>query len=154
MKSTKSAFTLVELLVVLGVVAMIMAAFTTSVASAQQRARIARAESEVKVISQAILSYEQHHKEHELPSMTNQDADRGSIGFLIGNGGSSESGKIPVLLMAQLSNGNKMLDPWGTPYKISIKPGSANLKLTSASGKLHTGYFFPNFYRLSAEERK
>ena len=53
MKSTKSAFTLVELLVVLGIVAMIMAAFTSSMASAQQRAKISRATSEVKLISQA-----------------------------------------------------------------------------------------------------
>lgn len=154
MKSTKSAFTLVELLVVLGIVAMIMAAFTSSMASAQQRAKISRATSEVKLISQAILSYENYDQDNELPSMSNQDADQGSIGFLIGNGGSSKSGKIPALLMAQLSSGGKMLDPWGTPYKISIKPGNANVKLTSASGTMQTGYYLPNFFRLSAEERK
>lgn len=154
MKSTKSAFTLVELLVVLGIVAMIMAAFTSSMASAQQRAKISRATSEVKLISQAILSYENYDQDNELPSMSNQDADQGSIGFLIGNGGSSNSGKIPALLMAQLSSGGKMLDPWGTPYKISIKPGNANVKLTSASGTMQTGYYLPNFFRLSAEERK
>ena len=154
MKSTKSAFTLVELLVVLGIVAMIMAAFTSSMASAQQRAKISRATSEVKLISQAILSYENYDQDNELPSMANQDADQGSIGFLIGNGGSSKSGKIPALLMAQLSSGGKMLDPWGTPYKISIKPGNANVKLTSASGTMQTGYYLPNFFRLSAEERK
>ena len=152
MKSTKSAFTLVELLVVLGIVAMIMAAFTSSMASAQQRAKISRATSEVKLISQAILSYENYDQDNELPSMSNQDADQGSIGFLIGNGGSSNSSKIPALLMAQLSSGGKMLDPWGTPYKISIKPGNA--KLTSASGTMQTGYYLPNFFRLSAEERK
>ena len=154
MKSTKSAFTLVELLVVLGIVAMIMAAFTSSMASAQQRAKISRATSEVKLISQAILSYENYDQDNELPSMANQDADQGSIGFLIGNGGASNSGKIPALLMAQLSSGGKMLDPWGTPYKISIKPGNANVKLTSASGTRQTGYYLPNFFRLSAEERK
>lgn len=154
MKSTKSAFTLVELLVVLGIVAMIMAAFTSSMASAQQRAKISRATSEVKLISQAILSYENYDQGNELPSMANQDADQGSIGFLIGNGGASKSGKIPALLMAQLSSGGKMLDPWGTPYKISIKPGNASVKLTSASGTMQTGYYLPNFFRLSAEERK
>ena len=154
MKSTKSAFTLVELLVVLGIVAMIMAAFTSSMASAQQRAKISRATSEVKLISQAILSYENYDQGNELPSMSNQDADQGSIGFLIGNGGSSKSGKIPALLMAQLSSGGKMLDPWGTPYKISIKPGNASVKLTSASGTMQTGYYLPHFFRLSAEERK
>ena len=154
MKSIKSAFTLVELLVVLGIVAMIMAAFTASIASAQQRAKISRATSEVKLISQAILSYENYDEGNNLPSMSNQDADQGYVGFLIGNGGSSKSGKIPALLMAQLSSGGKMLDPWGVPYKISIKPGNANVKLTSASGTMQTGYYLPNFFRLSAEERK
>ena len=154
MKSIKSAFTLVELLVVLGIVAMIMAAFTASIASAQQRAKISRATSEVKLISQAILSYENYDEGNNLPSMSNQDADQGSVGFLIGNGGYSKSGKIPALLMAQLSSGGKMLDPWGVPYKISIKPGNANVKLTSASGTMQTGYYLPNFFRLSAEERK
>lgn len=154
MKSTKKAFTLVELLVVLGIVAMIMAAFTTSIASAQQRAKIQRATGEVKAISQAILAYENYDQNNELPSMTNQDADKGSIGFLIGDGGNAESGKIPALLMAQLSSGGKMLDPWNTPYKISIKPSTASVKLNSASGTMQTGFYFPNFFRLSAEERK
>ncbi len=154
MKSTKKAFTLVEVMVVLAVMAVIMATFTTSISSAQLRAKISRAESEVKLISQAILAYENYSDDNELPSMTNQDADEGSIGFLIGNGGSSDSGKIPALLMAQLSSGGKMLDPWNTPYKISIKPGNANINLESATGSMQTGYYMPNFYRLSPEERK
>jgi hypothetical protein len=46
-----------------------------------------------------------------------------------------------------------MLDPWGTPYKVTIKKGSATLQLKTMTGALNTGYYLPNFYRISEEER-
>ena len=55
--------------------------------------------------------------------------------------------------MASLRSGGKMLDPWNTPDKISIKAGET-LKLTKTMSNVKTGYFLPNFYRLSEEERK
>ena len=141
MKSTEKGFTLVELLVVLGMIGMLIGALASSVIGAQRRAKVAKAESEVK--------------KRELPTMTNRDADEGAVGFLIGQGGTAESGgKIPTMLIAQLTSGGKMLDPWNTPYKISIKSGGANVRMTSASGTMQTGYYFPNFYRLGEEERK
>lgn len=155
MKSTEKGFTLVELMVVLGIVAMLMAAMTTTMWSAQKRAKVAKAESEVKVITQAILSYENWNPEHTLPAMQNRDADQGALGFLIGDGGSSESGdRIPSLLMAQLTSGGKMTDPWNTPYRVSIKEGTVTFTSDAASGTLRTGYYYPNYYRLSAEERQ
>ena len=154
MKSIKRGFTLMEMLVVLCVLGMIMAALTTSVASAQQRAKVARANAEVKSISQAILAYENYDQSHELPTMRDQDADKGTVGFLLGPGGSGESGKIPALLMAQLSSGGKMMDPWNTPYKISIREGGANIRLETSASSMQTGFHLPNFYRLSPEERK
>ena len=152
MRSTRKAFTLVELMVVLSVVAMLIGSLTVSVSNAQQRAKVSKAESEVKILSQAILAYENYQ---ELPTFTDRDADSGAIGFLIGNGGNADSGgKIPALLMASLTSGGKMLDPWNTPYKISIKRGGANVKIESSSGSMQTGFWFPNFYRLSEEERQ
>ena len=156
MKSTdtRKGFTLVEVLVVLAILAMLMAAVTTSLAGAKRRARIAKAESEVKVITQAILSYENWDEAHSLPTMENRDADSGAVGFLIGHAGSARSGEIPTLLMAQLNDGGKMMDPWDTPYKITIREGSVSFKAETASGTLQTGYFYPNYYRLSEEERE
>ena len=151
-KPTRRGFTLVEMMVVLAIIAMLMAAFSSSVAGAKKRAEISKAESEVKIISQAILAYENYGQ--EMPTYTDVEADEGSLGFLIGEGGSADSGgKIPPLLMASLRNGKKMMDPWGNPYLISIKAGKP-LNLAKTMSSVQSGYFLPNFYRRSEEERK
>lgn len=153
----KRGFTLIELLVVLGLIATIMAALTASISGAQERARIQKASSEVKSISQAILAYENYSRggKFELEPMEKVDADQSSLGFLLGKGDNADSGgRIPVLLMQALSSGGKMMDPWGSPYKVTIRKGDAQVKIESANSNLRTGYFLPNFYRLSASERK
>lgn len=157
MTSNRRGFTLVELLVVVGMIAIIMGALSTAVTAANERARVQKALAEVKVISQAILAYENYDQggeRHELPTLNKQDADKGAIGFIIGEGGEAASGgKIPALLMAALNSGNKMLDPWGTPYRVTIKKKTFSVKAGSASGSLQTGYFLPNWYRLAEGER-
>ena len=151
----RKGFTLIELLVVVGMIAVILGAMTTATSSARERAMVQRATAEVKVITQAILGYESWNKDNELEPMEGKDADSSSLGFLLGheNGTAAEGGqstKIPVLLMAQLKSGGKMLDPWGTPYKITIRKGTIN---PSARVDLKTGFALPNYYRLSPEER-
>ena len=155
MISIKRGFTLLELMVVICMIALIIAALATSLTSAQERARTEKARSEGKAIAQAILAYENFDRSNELPTMENRDADQSALGFLIGQGGNAESGgKIPALPLAALQSGGKMRDPWGTPYKISIRSGGASIKIESASGGMQTGFMFPNFYRLSEEERQ
>ncbi len=163
MISSKKAFTLIELLVVLAMIGIIMAAMTTSVRAAQERARIQKALSDVKIVSQAILASENYAQggEYRLKPRGGtspeggDDADASTLKELIGQGGQAESGgKIPAMLMAALQGGGKMLDPWGTPYKIQIKEGSPDVKITSSTGSMQTGVALPNFYRLSAEERQ
>ena len=149
-------FTLIELLVVVAMIIILTASMTASVSGARERARIQRATSDVKVISQAILAYENYSRggKFELPTMERRDADKGALGFLIGQGGSAESGgKIPALLMAQLSSGGAMLDPWGKPYKITIREVSRTPRVKTASGAMQTGFFLPNFYRLTEGEK-
>ena len=153
MYSIKRGFTLVELLVVVGMIAVIMGALTTSVQAARYRARVQKATGEVKIISQAVLAYENFRS--ELPTMTDADCNRSSLGFLLGDGGSAkQGGQIPVLLQASLSGGSgSMNDPWGTPYKITIREGAATLKLKTVTGSMNTGYYLPNFYRISEGEQ-
>ena len=147
----RQAFTLIELLVVISMIAVILGAMTVSVSSARERALIQKATSDVKVISQAILSYENWSRNGQLETMNRRDADSGSLGFLLGNEQAQTGGKIPVLLMAQLRGGGKMLDPWGTPYKVTIKQGSVS---AAQQIQLRTGYHLQNFYRLGPEERQ
>ena len=157
MTLTKRGFTLVELLVVVAMIAVIMGAVTTSVSASRERARVQKAGVEVRAIAQAILGFENFDtgdEKTELPGLTDADADMSSIGFILGSGGTSQTGeKIPVLLMASLTGGGKMLDPWNSPYKVTIKKVSISPQVKVASGSMQTGYFLPNKYRLSEEER-
>lgn len=153
MKSTKG-FTLVEMLVVVGLLAMLMASMTVSLSGAQKRAQIAKAESEVKVISQTILASENYDKKYELKAMTDQDVTEASLKTVFGGAASKSGGTIPTLLMGSLNSSGEMKDPWGTTYKVSIKPGGASVRFASGTGQLQSGFYFPNYYRLSLEERQ
>lgn len=155
MTLTKRGFTLVELLVVIGMIVLLTGAMATSVAGGIKRARVQKATAEVKAIAQAILAYENETRngdDHELPVLSQKDCDQSSIGFLLGRE-TSQSGKIPVLLMASLSGGGKMLDPWGHPYKVTIRKNSFRPNFKTMSGSLQTGFYLPNFYRLREGER-
>ncbi len=155
MNLTKRGFTLMELMVVVAMIGIIMSAIVSSTAAAQERTRREKALSEVKTITQAILAYENVAKGGELPTMENRDADDNSLGFITGKGGESRyGGKVGSMLAAIYRKGGKMTDPWGTPYKLTIRASGASVRIESASGAMQTGYFFPNFYRLSEEERQ
>lgn len=153
----RRGFTLVELLVVIGMLAVIMGAVGSGFSAAQERAREQKATTEVKAIAQAILAYENYavRKGASLPQLNDEDADEANIGFLLGAGETYAQGqKIPTLLMGDLKAGRPMMDPWGMPYKVKIISGSDNVQLKKISSTLETRYYFPNLYRLSKEERQ
>jgi len=153
-RSRRRGFTLIELLVVVSMIAIILGAISTSFSSAQHQARVQKAKSEVKVISQAILAYENWGKndKFELPTYSSPvDADSSTLAFLLGKESAESGGNIPVMLMAQLKGGGKLLDPWGHPYKIRIKEGVIS---GVQGGQLYTGFYLPNYYRLSLGERQ
>ena len=155
MTSIKNGFTLVELLVVIAMIVLLTGAMSTAVTGSIKRARIQKATVEVKAITQAILAYENETRngtDYELPVLTQADCDQSTIGFLLGRE-TSQSGKIPVLLMAALTSGGKMLDPWGHPYKVTIRKNSFRPNYRTMTGSLQTGFFLPNFYRLREGER-
>ena len=151
MTLNKKGFTLVELIVVVGMIMVIIAAMSVSVSGAQERARVQKATAEVKIITQAILAYE-NEKDHELQPMSKEVCNRSSLGFLLGNETSKTGNKIPVLLMAALSSGGDMLDPWGHPYRVTIKRRTPS-KIDAMKGAMSTGAYLPNFYRLGEGER-
>ena len=152
----KNGFTLVELLVVVGMIAVLLAALTTSVAAARHRTRVQKATSDVKVISQAILAYENYNQsgdDYVLPTLTRAVANRQNLNFLLGNGTTEGGDRLPVLLQAALSTQGQILDPWGHPYYVTIRSKTMSLTVKTASSNLRAGYSLPNFYRLSEDER-
>ena len=150
----KSGFTLIEMLVVVAMIAVILGAITTSVSAAQGRARIQKAKSDVKIISQAILAYEKISSTGDIPTMDKAEAGSDTLGFLLGSGGTTTSGEaVPVLISAAIRSGGKIRDPWGHPYIVNVKKASAQVKLSVASGSMESGCYLPNFYRLKAGER-
>ncbi len=151
--SLSPAFTLVELLVVVGMLAVLMAALTTSVTAARHRARVQKATSDVKVISQTILAYENYSTSHTLPTMTKKEATKKNLSFLFGTGDSMGGSKLPTLLEASLSTSGEILDPWGHPYVVSITPKTATMYIKTATQDLKAGYSLSNWYRISEDER-
>ena len=146
-------FTLVELIVVIAMIAIFMASVGTAIGKTRERARIEKARSDVKVVSQAILAWENYSRggKHELREMNDEEADSSTLDFLLGQGESAVSGDIPALIMASLTAGGKMRDPWNRPYLLRIKEGKID---RPENLDLGTCYYLPNLYRLSEEERR
>jgi prepilin-type N-terminal cleavage/methylation domain-containing protein len=138
-KDMRKGFTLVELLVVMAMLMLLIGSISSSVISAQRRAKIAVATTGVLEISNAILAYENYG---ELKSMEEQPSTESNLGFILGK--ETEDGrKVPVLYNAAIKGG-KILDPWGNPYIITITEGTISGKRTR---NMNTAVFFPNFYR-------
>ena len=149
----KKAFTLVELLVVMAMIMIIAGAFTSSVASSMKRAKISRAVTETREITNAILAYQNYDEDGSLEryAMNDAEASESKLGFILGKV-QSRGVNVPVLYNAGVNASGKICDPWGNPYRITIKegdpvqpPGVSNLKLRM---------FYPNWHRLSEGERE
>lgn len=135
----KKGFTLVELLVVVGMIAVLMGGAAASFSHARERAKIAKATADVKEMTNAILAYENYTADHSLQSVAGSatgEASKSTLGFLVGEGPDAESGEIPVLYNAQFSGSGKILDPWGKPYRVRIEEpaGSTSSVLDQSLG--------------------
>ena len=145
----KRAFTLVELLVVVGMIAVLMGAVGSGMAKARTRAMIAKATQETREMTNAILAYENYAPKRSLESVANGGwaaASEGALGMIFGNAETESGGQLPVLY-----NGSTV-DPWGRSYEFIIKK-AGNIASKSADGFI-TAPSLPNFYRLSDEERE
>ena len=151
----RRGFTLIELLVVVSMIAIIMGAFTTSVNSSIKRARIQKATSDVKVIAQAILAYENFNKGELEETGGWKPADKSNLGFLLGDESSklASGGNIPTLISTALGGKGEILDPWGHPYQFKITAGSVEFDPEVLKSDIKSGFVLPNFYRISEEER-
>ena len=123
----KKGFTLIELLVVIGMIAILTAAASSSVMKARERSMQARAETEVREMTNAILAYENYDKDRSLESRSTSkswtDATKSSLAFILGDEKDENGNTIPVLYNAAIQ-GSQLLDPWKTPYQFMIAKAS------------------------------
>lgn len=147
----KRGFTLVELLVVIGMIALIGGAMVTSVSGAQLRAKISKANVDVGEITKAILAYANYTEDGTLSTveMNDQPAQESRLAFILGKETGRGGTTVPVLYNGAVTGGY-INDPWGHPYRITIKKGDT----VSPSGmpSLNLKLFYPNWHRLSGGE--
>ena len=155
----KRAFTLVELLVVMAMIAVLTGSMTVAVNKARTRAKTAKALQEAKEMTNAILAGEQYAKGRSLDSYANGSwedcSDSAKAMRLILGGETGENDEtIPILFNASMSGG-VMRDPWGMPYQYMIEK-TATLSGDDATGgrvQFCTSPAMPNFFRLTDKER-
>ena len=150
----KPGFTLVELLVVIAMLMLLAGAVTSSVASAQRRAKIAQATAEAQEMTNAIRAYEHFWGEQDLarkmPTQLNETpAEADQLKFILGEENGPNGEKLPVLYNASIKGG-KILDPWGKPYLVTVKEGDTFRRVPDDSDKLMSYVAFPNFNRRGA----
>ena len=150
----KRGFTLVELIVVIAMIAILMGAMTSAVTSANRRSRLARAETEAQELTKAILAYANYADDgslSEFGDLDGADANESNLKYVLGKV-NKNGAPVPVLYNASVSQGGVLLDPWGHPYKITVKKGTPVSPASVPTMKV--GLFYPNWHRLSEGERQ
>lgn len=148
MSSQKSGFTLVEMLIVLGMLAILMASSFSGLTAARRQAKITKANTEVRQLISAWLAYDAVY--NDWPSTPPGggsiiEATEDNLRELLGKGSSST-----VFLNAPMTGSPAAFrDPWGKPYQFRIK------EATDTSGKGNIPFTavitFPNRNRLQLE---
>lgn len=152
----KRGFTLIELLVVIGMIAVLTGAASSSVMKARRRSQIARAETEVREMTNAILAYENWDDDHSLSSRQKDFSDwtkasEDRMQFILG-GVQNKQGNVPVLFNAAITGG-EIRDPWGTSYEVKITlAGDASDNADNVGNDLDTFMYLPNLHRPTPQE--
>jgi len=116
-----AAFTLMELLVVLAIMALLMGLLFPALMGARERAWITRARTEVQAIQQAWMAYWTTYGQTKgWPLAGDVPMDGAAVAILAGTDTAANPLGIGFMEFndEQLSNG--FLDPWGKPYKVVL----------------------------------
>lgn len=144
MQRANKGFTLVEMLTVMGMLGILMGISATAISRAQEQARIAKANTEVRQLIGAWLAYEAAYDGWPVAPPEGDEgieATESVLKELLGQG----QNKV-VFLNAQLING-ALRDPWGQPYKLRFKSQPQN----DIQDTFSTAISFPNRSRLKQQ---
>jgi len=134
-----NAFTLVEMLVVVGMLGILMGVSASGIGQARKQAAVAKANAELRELINAWLSYEASFDDWPVQVSGRQiDATSSALSELLGN-----NEQKTVYLNAQMVNG-AFRDPWGTPYRFRLLNESGQSPVTEEFGAAVT---FPNRHR-------
>ena len=152
----KKGFTLVELLVVIGMIAILTGAIVSSVGKARRRAMIAKATQDVKEMTNAIAALANYTSDRTLAQFASDSWEYTSDSSLAMILGSTIDGRqVPVLYNAQVRSNGDIVDPWGRRYQFTIRQSNAISSGGNSSAPTYmTAASLPNFYRLTDKERK
>ena len=149
MKNTNSrAFTMIELLVVIAMIAVLSAAAGTSIASAQRRAKISKAQTEAQELTKALQAYANYTDDgtlSELTGLNDAPATESNLKYVLGKV-TQRNAPVPVLYNASVAVGGQLLDPWGNPYRITVKKGMT--VKPSGVPNMELGIFYPNWHQV------
>jgi len=152
----KRAFTLVELLVVVAMIAILMASVGSGVTQARKRAMISKATQDVKEITNAILGYQNYAPNRSLILEVKNDWQKtteDNMGMILGRKQKEGGGTLPILYNAQIVRG-AIRDPWGMEYEYLVRHRTSSSGSQATAPTFVTAPSLPNFYRLPDEERQ
>ena len=137
--SRLSAFTLIEMLVVTGMLGILMGVAVTGLGQAKKQARVAKANVEIRELVNAWLSYESAYDDWPVSVEGEElEATEENLKDLLGGGN-----RDMVYLNAPIVAG-AFRDPWGTPYKFRLLQNSGAGKV---SDEFSMSIAFPNRHR-------
>ncbi len=137
--ASRAGFTLIELMVVIGIMLLIMSVLFPAYNHAQRTARRTRARTDIHNIQTAIVAY--HREYGRYPMQTSAQAPsytgtnyKGLIDILRGNDvGNNNPRSIQFLEVSKGSHSveHGMVDPWGQPYRVSVNASRHAVRVSS-----------------------
>lgn len=111
----KQGFTLIEMMIVTGMLAVLMGVAFSGITQARRQAKITKANAEVRELINAWLAYEAAYDDWPVSMQGNEiEASEENLKELLG-----DNDDKTVYLNANIERGY-MRDPWGVPYRFTL----------------------------------
>jgi len=114
------AFTLVELLIVIAIIAILASLVLAASSGVQKKGARSRAEGEIAALGAALESFKADNGDYPSNSVSNSSAS------LVTNLMPTNGGKVYYEFKSKWLNGNNYLDPFGYSYNYIYTNGSPN----------------------------